>query len=215
MVVVYNGGKDINLPLGWDPRPGYPFNFLLYENHPFHLVDYPAFSLAAYGSHFLRIAGHSYFQEKFSRRDSLRREVQWNTDPWREEIATVYARNMEVAAAVARAFNSDFILFIRPTLLSKARLTEDEITRLKALSAVTGQSESSLRSHDLFLRRAIDEKLSKSSERDGFGYVDLKGIHDDAQESVFVDVVHTHQAANAVVARHIFEILRKRMELRP
>ena len=115
---------------------------------------------------------------------------------------------------MARAFNSDFVLFIQPTLLSKAKLTQDEIARLNALSRVTVQSVSSLRSHDLFLRSAINEKLSKSSQRDSFGYVDLTGIHDNALESVFVDVVHTHQAANAVVARHIFEVLRKRMELR-
>ena len=86
MVVVYNGGNDINLPLGWDPRPGYPFNFLLYGNHPLHQEDYPTFSLAAYGSHILRIVGRSYFKEHFSQRDTLRQEVQWNTNPWRGKL---------------------------------------------------------------------------------------------------------------------------------
>lgn len=31
MVILYDGGNDVYLPYYWDPRPGYPFNFIVHE----------------------------------------------------------------------------------------------------------------------------------------------------------------------------------------
>ncbi|MEO1994087.1 MAG: hypothetical protein ABGZ17_02295 [Planctomycetaceae bacterium] len=33
MIVMYNDGNDFLTPFSRDPRPGYPFNFLVCENH--------------------------------------------------------------------------------------------------------------------------------------------------------------------------------------
>ena len=55
MVVFYDGGNDIMDPLLYDPRPGYPFNFLAYENNVLFQAtgDYPWPALLAYGSEML------------------------------------------------------------------------------------------------------------------------------------------------------------------
>ena len=34
VVVFYDGGNDLLLPAVYDPRPGYPFNFVVYESNP-------------------------------------------------------------------------------------------------------------------------------------------------------------------------------------
>ena len=56
MVVMYNGGNDLLHVFAWDPRPGYPFNFVVYENNLLlHEVgDYPGLALLAHESAILR-----------------------------------------------------------------------------------------------------------------------------------------------------------------
>src|SRR6185436_19830605 len=66
LVITYNGANDIISPLKYDPRPGYPFNFLVYENNPFLMQNYPAFSLFIYKSNLVRLFARKYFTEKFS-----------------------------------------------------------------------------------------------------------------------------------------------------
>ena len=72
MIVSYAGGNDINLPVTTDPRPGYPFIFMLKEFNPLHRKKYPWLDMATYGSHLLRLFGHDYFKEKFTRMRELR-----------------------------------------------------------------------------------------------------------------------------------------------
>ena len=57
LIIFYNGANDTMHPKYWDPRPGYPFNFVVYEKNPLlesSIRDYPALALLAYGSNILR-----------------------------------------------------------------------------------------------------------------------------------------------------------------
>ncbi len=47
LIVSYSGANDIILPLSADPRPGYPFNFMIREYNPLLDKDYPLATLTA------------------------------------------------------------------------------------------------------------------------------------------------------------------------
>ena len=90
LVIVYNGANDFTSPLKYDPRPGYPFNFLVYENNPFFKKNYPALTLFAYKSNLVRLIARKYFTEKFSKISKLKKNIEYGSDKWRNEINDIY-----------------------------------------------------------------------------------------------------------------------------
>lgn len=209
MVVSYSGGNDITLPVWMDPRPGYPYNFMVYENHPLYADDYPTAALTAYGSHLLRLLGKSYFKEKFSKREQLRGSSDWNTQVWREQIVRQYVRNLEVSAKVARAFDSQFAAFLQPVLISKRTMSRQEREYLDA-TAVRGRGPDTaeLRAYFDFVRDGINSRMLAEDRQVQFQFTDLSRIYDATETPIFADFIHTGQDARMVVARRMFEKLR-------
>ena len=71
LVIAYNGSNDFEHPFFRDPRPGYPFNFLVHEANPIFLKDPSDFPLVAtllYRSAILRRFLKGYFVEAFADR---------------------------------------------------------------------------------------------------------------------------------------------------
>ncbi|MBO32844.1 MAG: hypothetical protein CMM74_07695 [Rhodospirillaceae bacterium] len=119
MIIMYNGGNDLLHPLQWDPRPGYPFNFIAFERNPLleEFRNYDTLTMMLLGSSIgrytiSRVARSS--MNDFLRLPELREEVDWNTDVWREAIVKKYLENMMKAQAIAMAFNSKFYVFFQP-----------------------------------------------------------------------------------------------------
>jgi hypothetical protein len=208
MVVIYSGGNDINLPLVADRRPGYPFNFMVYENHPLYAKDYPTVALPAYGSYLVRLIARQYLSEKFGGRERLRRDTDWNTDAWRGRIADAYVRNLEVSARIAGAFGSKLVAFLQPSLLTKANPSQEERELVAHYSKLADLSADSLQAHEDFIRDSINARLLKSRRPPDFRYDDLSQIYDASETATFSDLIHTHQQAKTVVAQRIFETLR-------
>jgi len=99
LVMMFNGANDIIAPWESDPRPGYPFNFVVVENNPLFekpVQSYPAFLLFASGSNLCRYFLHDYFMENLK------------------------------AAKVSNAFGADFIVFFQPMIYYKQPLHERE-----------------------------------------------------------------------------------------
>jgi len=211
LIVSYSGANDIILPLSADPRPGYPFNFMIREYNPLLDKDYPLATLTAYGSYLMRVIGHEYFQKKFIRAEALRRSSGWTTQAWREQIADVYIHNLETSARIANAFDSAFVAFLQPTLMTKKNLTELE-RRILDMTMKNSERKFGLTSadwylHDEVIRSRIKEHLS-ATRKPEFHFIDMSAVFDGVEPSVYLDNIHTEQHARDLVAQEIFETLR-------
>jgi hypothetical protein len=127
-VVMYGGGTDFFLPLIADPRPGYPFNFIVQEANPLYQQpeDSPALWVLAYESQALRIFAHRFLFKRLLPLEKARRAAGHDTDEWRERIAKTYVRNVEKASVVARAFGAEFLAFLEPAVHYRTAPTEKE-----------------------------------------------------------------------------------------
>ena len=208
LVVSYSGGNDINLPVWMDPRPGYPYNFMVYENHPLYVEDYPTFALAAYGSHLIRLFGNSYFQERFSQRGRLKQSAGWNTADWRDGIAEAYVRNMQTSAKVASALDAEFVAFLQPMLFSKKNRSPKEQAYLEGIARRAGLTEADLVSYFHDVRTGIRKRLDAPGAEASLRFVDLSSAYDSTSETVFPDFIHTGPDARRHVTRMMFETLR-------
>jgi lysophospholipase L1-like esterase len=211
LVVSYSGGNDINLPLIDDPRPGYPFNFMIQENHPLWSEHYPWLLVTAYGSHLARLAAGSYFIEQFSQQRELRQTSGWKTEEWRRQVAATYVHNLEKSARIAATFDSGFVAFLQPSLLTKKNPSGAERALLdtftKGTEAVRGVSSDEWHLHDEFVRKQIIERAAGRAPE--FPFVDMSAEFDGIQESTYADLIHTRQTAQPILAKRIYDRLRE------
>lgn len=202
LIVMYNGGNDVLEPMHYDPRPGYPFNFLLNENNPILTGNdrpYPIVPLMAYASHVCRRFGEWRFAEAFGRLQELRREAAWQSAEWEERIAATYVQNLGKAAKVSAAFGSRFVGFFQPTLAFKDGLAGMEIARAKKDAWEVAAS--------LSIRERINRLAGESMQGGLLNYVDLSDVYDGVARPVFRDFIHTEQHAKPLVARRMVEYI--------
>lgn len=195
LIVMYNGGNDVLEPMHYDPRPGYPFNFLLYEHNPVLAGNdrsYPLLPLVAYASHVCRRLADWRFAEAFGKLQELRAQAGWSSPNWEENIASTYVRNLRKAARVSEAFGARFIAFFQPTLAFKDILAAAESERARKDAWEVAVS--------LSIRDRI-QRLLQSGDADEVKCIDLSDIYDDVSELVFRDFIHTVQSAKPRVAR--------------
>lgn len=208
LIVFYNGGNDIMGPYRHDPRPGYPFNFLVYESNPLvesNVNSYPALTLLAYGSNLARYFLGDYFTEKFADIGHLRDEANWGSDDWREQIAGVYVSNLLKADKVSHAFGADFMAFAQPILFFKDQPAPAE-------ADLFGNSER--REYALDVRQKIHTAIIKADPNLAVKIIDLSDIYDPSGEQVFTDTIHTTQSSKAVIAQAMFENIIQTFEVK-
>ena len=208
LVVFYDGGNDLLLPGVYDPRPGYPFNFAVYESNPLLHRDpasYPSFALFAYGSQLLRTVAPAYFEKRFVNLEALRQRVGYGSDAWKASIAATYVKNLVRGHHLARAWGADFVAFFQPLVFYKPDLGPVE-------SAIVGQN-ASLRTLIVDLRARVQKDLRPLHEGEGVAVYDLSGIYDEFKSDIFVDVVHTKAQGKQIVARAMAETLASRPSL--
>jgi hypothetical protein len=199
LIVVYNGGNDIMGPYRHDPRPGYPFNFLVYEKNPLlesNVASYPAFTLLAYGSNIARYFFPAYFSDKFADFDQLRREAQWGSEEWKSEVAQIYVNNLFKADKISHTFGADFIAFAQPLLYFKDQPAPEE-------EDLFGNWER--KEYCLEVRQKIREEIEKSSINGSLKIVDLSDIYDNTSDWIFTDAIHTTQASKPVVVQAMYQ----------
>jgi hypothetical protein len=199
LIVMYNGVNDIHTPMFWDPRPGYPFNFIMYENHPIlerSVEDYPAFALFAYGSNILRTLMSPYFGRTFVPMARTRESAHYMSEGWKEEIVERYLGNLHKAHRVSRAFGADFMAFFQPTIAFKDEPAAEEVQLIKR------DEVEFLR--DMRARVVRRLELPSGPGRDGQPeIVDLSQIFKDSRRWDFIDTMHTTREARLTLAKAI------------
>jgi hypothetical protein len=207
LIVMYNGGNDIFTPYKYDPRPGYPFNFIVYENNPVLESDvrsYPTFSLFLYGSNLARCFLSRLFMDSFIPMEEERQKVGWCSEDWRDEIAQRYVGNLIKAEKVSNAFGSEFIAFLQPMVAYKDQQSDEEREY---------RPDPTFKEHCIDVRRMILQKTSAHSEGPGPILVDLTDIYDGTPASVFIDYVHTVQESKDLVVKAIYQNITGNFEI--
>lgn len=206
LIIMYNGGNDMLHPWSWDPRPGYPFNFIVYESNPLLESDvrhYPEFALFAYGSNIARSLFPDYFKNKFVQLNQIRAKVQWGSKQWANEIAKIYANNLVKANKISKVFQADFLVFFQPLVYFKNTLSPEE------KRFVNSAEKKFVR----YTRRKILSEIEKISKNDQMNLVDLSRIFENSTEWVFIDAIHIQQQKKAVVALEMYRSIIKNSEL--
>jgi lysophospholipase L1-like esterase len=204
LIIMYNGANDMMAPFYWDPRPGYPYNFLVYENNPLAKRDVQklAFTLFSY-SYTAKLIGWNFFTNKLLGFERVRKEASYNTDEWRDRIAEIYVNNIIKADKTAKAFGSDFIAFLQPMVYFKDTLSSSE----------SGLLDKSAIKHNISMRAKILSRIAEGKALVGLKFEDLSDIFDHRQEAVFTDFVHVTPQGRSIVAKAIFEYIVKNSEI--
>jgi lysophospholipase L1-like esterase len=200
MIVMYNGGNDIMHPLYWDPRPGYPYNFIATERNPLmqsSFSEYPTLTLLLYGSRLLRFLIPEFFVAKLFSLTEVRNEAGYGSEKWKQEIADCYLNNIKKASIISKAHDIKFHTFLQPLLAYKNEVTLEE-KPLQHFETVT---------HALDVRRRIliggQATLNLDNE-----FVDLSGLFRNEKGHVFTDFIHVKQEAREQVAEAIYSQIR-------
>ncbi len=199
LIIMYNGGNDIFTPYKYDPRPGYPFNFIVYENNPILESDvrsYPTFSLLLYSSNLARCFLSRFFVNSFAPLEKERQKVGWGSDEWKDEIAQRYVSNLTKAKKISGVFGSQFIAFLQPMIDYKDHLSTEEKNH---------RPDPEFEKHCVEVRDRILQKISVHSNESSPILIDLTDIYDETLTRVFIDKLHTTQESKTVVAKAIYE----------
>jgi lysophospholipase L1-like esterase len=200
LVVMFDGGNDLTSPVQYDPRPGYPFNFIVYEANPLLGRDvsaYPKWTLLAYGSNVLRALAPGVFTDRFVDLERVRSEAGYLSPEWRDRIASGYVGNLVKAQRISRAFGSDFSAFFQPLVFFKRTLGHEE---QKIAAPLEGFGKMA---RDLRLRVRLE--LQRARSRQGLVARDLSDIFDSIEEDMFYDIIHVTRPGKEILARAMAE----------
>jgi len=199
LVIMYNGSNDIMLPLTRDPRPGYPFNFIVYENNPLLESDiraYPGFSLLLYGSNIARYYVSSYFMDRFLPMEQEMERAGWNSDGWKRALAHKYVGNMLKGKKVANAFGARFIGFFQPVVYYKDPLSPEEQTH---------GFRPERKGHAIDVRELVRKEIELLDREDKVAVIDLSDVFDNKPQQLFTDNTHIKQQGKDIVAAAMYE----------
>ena len=206
LIISYSGFNDIDEPFEADPRPGYPFNYFIYESNPIidsDIRQYPLIPLMAYSSNLMRNFYPSYFLKSFTNIDKLRAEVDYDTGHWRQKIANIYVENMLKSQKISKAFGSEFIAFFQPSLYFKDFVNSGENKYLTIERM----------NNSLKIRKMILKSAKKAKEYKELNFVDLSDFFDNNHNLVFKDRVHVQYQFRPDIAievyKHILKLIRK------
>jgi hypothetical protein len=210
LIISYSGFNDIDGPLGADPRPGYPFNYAVFESNPLFESDirnYPSMTFLLYGSNLMRYFFPRYFVDSFVRMSELRKAVGYRSEKWEKEIANRYVDNMIKSQKIAQTFGAEFIAFLQPALFYKKSINDAEKVYLDSDRQVSA----------LRIRDSILQEIIKRQEKEPFLFYDFSGIFGDSSEKVFKDNVHIQSqfrpAISEKIYTHIVDLLREHPEI--
>jgi len=211
LVIMYNGANDIFSPVSLDPRPGYPFNFIVYEKNPLlhrKRKAYPALDLFLYGSNVARIVAPNYFEKRFVNLAQLQKEAGYMTEEWMNEISKQYVSSIIKADKIAKAFGSELVVFFQPNLFYKDLIHDDELGNLNRKTVVQWAEYA----HDL--RARILEEVKKAQQVQNISFANLSDIFRKDKNKTFNDFIHIKQEYRPEVANAIYKNLMENIDIK-
>jgi lysophospholipase L1-like esterase len=211
LVIAYDGGNDLISPWLYDPRPGYPFNFLAWEEAINKVSNIGTGSKTIAGltqdSALLQaLAGTTEWDIRAGRAD-LRRAVGFAAEPWKRALVDAYATNIAAMCRIARANGLLFAAYFQPILAYSKTLDGRQVEMSGGAEMVAG-----LREERRLVPAAISAQMNPAEA--GCRFSDVSDLFEDAA-AVFTDAIHVTDAANQRIARRIASELRAWNALRP
>jgi lysophospholipase L1-like esterase len=203
MIVMYGGGNDIMHPLVFaDPRPGYPYEFVVMEGNPVFrpVSDYPLIASMLYKSALARRVFKNFMQKELlyppDRIKDLKAKAGFGSDAWREKIAELYVENIALAAGMSRHLGARFLAVFQPMVyFREPRHSEDP------------SPDEAWATHARDVRDRVLRRIGAARPGNNFEFVDFSGVFDGDAGPAFVDDIHLLPEANAAVARRLHDVL--------
>lgn len=190
LIVIYGGFNDLNHLWYADPRPGYPYNFFVYEkSFPLNLK----FSLwgLLYKIPLLRLYFNDFLFNQATDIDKLRKQVGHGSEDWKKQTADAAWNYINKAKKLSSAYDFHLLVVFQAVFYGKKtrHLNED----------LHPNSENWNQLFHYFLNSPLrDPEIS---------FFDRSGLFDDISEHVFVDEVHIKQEYRINVAQELFTII--------
>ncbi len=207
LVVAYDGGNDLIQPWAYDPRPGYPFNFLTEEEAMSTLANSQGdaktiASLARDSAVIQALLGTADWIDRVGATMArLRAEVNYGSEPWKEQVANAYARNQTAMCRVARASGALFASVFQPILAYSEPLDSGH------LGATGGEKTvASLREQREMALQAIARQFPAPSTEAGCRFSDFSRILE-KQQDAYADAIHIDNESNEMIGGRIAEDL--------
>ena len=207
LVIAYDGGNDLYQPWVYDPRPGYPFNFVTEEEAMTALANAEGdaktmASLARDSALLQALLGTTDWLNRMTLRlDRLRGSVNYGSAQWKEAVVNAYARNLTVMCRTARGNGTLFAGYLQPLLAYSNPLEAHQAAATGGEAMVQDLREQ----RDMALR-AISARFPAPSAEAGCRFGDLtRDLENDA--AAFTDAIHVDNKSNQMIGRRIAEDL--------
>ncbi len=198
LIIQYDGVNDLYHPLYYDPRPGYPYDYMMYEVSP---LLYPE-RMSIWKFFISKLPVVQFFAERFAPEwylnqfvplTQIRNEAMYGSESWKNTIISVYSDNLQKAHKISHAFGSEYIAILQPILYDKLYLTDEE----KPLVMSTEQEWF----RDM-KKRVVDAMGNKNVY-----FVDLSSAVANVEETMFMDIMHLYQESQARIAFSLYNIV--------
>jgi lysophospholipase L1-like esterase len=194
-VVVYNGGNDVCLPAFYDPRPGYPYNFIAYETVMRRIRFEPEPGASRW-----RLHGNGLDYDLVA----LRTSCGYGSMEWENAIISTYIRNIEKMNRFCRGYGFRFSAFLEPMLFFKQPLAGKEADILATISRnnlnhYVERQYARLRSLLGYLQREAGDNVAR--------FVDLSMIFSGYDRETYRDHRHVDHTGNRHIAERLYSHL--------
>lgn len=207
LVIAYDGGNDLYEPWVYDPRPGYPFNFVTEEEAMTALAnregDAKTFASFARDSALVQalLGTTDWFNRMTLRLNRIRSTVDYGSTPWKEAVANAYARNLTAMCRDARGNGLLFAGYFQPLLAYSRPLDANQSASTGGDAMVQGLREQ----RDMALR-AVDAQFPAPSAEAGCRFTDMSHVLEN-DAAAFTDAIHVDNKSNQTIGRRIAEDL--------
>jgi hypothetical protein len=205
LVIAYDGGNDLIEPWYYDPRPGYPFNYVVEEEAMTALSNATGAaktlaSLSRDSALVQALLGTSDLYDRVTIRiNDLKRVVGFGSAQWKESAVDTYVRDITVMCRVARASDALFAAFFQPVLPYSKTLDSSQ-------AALAGGDHviRELREQRAMTLEAVAAQFPAPAVEAGCRFGDLSGLLEN-QATDFTDVIHVDRQANELIGQRIAE----------
>ncbi len=206
LIVIYNGYNDLSTPLDYDPRPGYPFNFVVYENNPLlknMQAAYPMWLLVAYRSNLLRYFLLDYFVDRFTSIKKLRQQISPLRGAVMGDIAKIYVGNMFKAQKIAEKFNVPLMIFFQPNIYFTKPFYEPAREQYLYFEPRI--------SYFLRVKELILKRVDNIKEHAMFNFYDISDVLDGQPQKVYSDNAHVLDGMNELIMEAIYAQINQKL----
>ena len=129
-VISYGGGNDLHSPYQYDPRPGFPYDFITVQVGTQALARGLDLRSALAGQLFRsRVIALIFAPTRAGdpiALGAMRRMVGYRTPEWESAIIEEYSNNLHRMCQLGRAFNFRFYAIFQPLIFQKSPLSDTE-----------------------------------------------------------------------------------------